>query len=92
MEAHLRGMNLVLPADSFVDAFVRDSEAHFYTPGYLNELIPAIAAAVDSGRAAPSMRDLCAAGERGADLGDAIGQVVSRVDRSRRSGNGRARS
>jgi hypothetical protein len=93
MDAHLRGTNLVLPADGFVDAFVRGSEAHFYTPGYLNELIAAIAAAVDCGqRCAPGRRDLCALGDSAAPLRTALGDVVSRAERSGRLGNSGERS
>jgi len=89
MEAHLRGMSLVLPADGFVDGFVRASEAHFYSPGYLNELIPAIAAAVDSGRQpTPGARALCASGDSSPSLLTAVAQVVSRENRPGGFGNG----
>jgi len=83
MAAHLHGMNLVLPADGFVDGFVRATEAHFYSPGYLNELIPAISAAVDSGpQPTVGARGLCASGDSSASLPTAVAQVVSREKRS----------
>lgn len=85
MEAYLRGVTLVLPVDGFVDAFVRPGEAHFYSSGYLNELIGAIAAAVDSGpHRTPWPQELSASGESGASLRIALDQVVSR--QQKRSG------
>jgi hypothetical protein len=79
MEAYVRGMSLVLPVDGFVDAFVRASEAHFYSSGYLNELIVAIDAAVDSSaQSTPGSRQLDASAGSSASIRTALDQVVSR--------------